>query len=47
MLFRQLTVFLNFNLFATIGSWIASYIQWVRFSYIFLFIIFYSLRQNP
>lgn len=28
MLFRQLTVFLNFNLFATIGSWIASYIQW-------------------
>jgi hypothetical protein len=30
-LFRQISIFLNFNLFATIGSYLANFIQWVPF----------------
>jgi len=28
-LFRQVTIFLNFNIFATAGNFTANYIQWV------------------
>uniref|UniRef100_A0A914GXN6 Equilibrative nucleoside transporter 1 n=1 Tax=Globodera rostochiensis TaxID=31243 RepID=A0A914GXN6_GLORO len=37
---RQLTIFLNFNLFATIGSWLAGYFHWPSPEYLSLPIAF-------